>query len=144
MLGSCFGHQMLARTLAGRGCVARAIRPELGWTPIQWQGSDYLFEGLPNPSWMFTSHFDEVRELPAPWQVLAQSAGCAVAAMRYADRPIWGIQPHPEITATEARVLLDGLLARAPEQAALLQPARSQQPRDDGVIGEIVRRFLAA
>ncbi|MBI5537354.1 MAG: type 1 glutamine amidotransferase [Deltaproteobacteria bacterium] len=142
ILGSCFGHQMLARTLSGLPCVARSTTPEIGWVAVEWTASDPLIDGLPNPTWMFTSHFDEVRDLPAPWKVLGKSAGCRVAAMRFGDRPIWGIQPHPEITPREGRILMEGFLARAPDKASLIQPALAQQPRDDAAIVEIVRRFL--
>jgi GMP synthase-like glutamine amidotransferase len=142
ILGSCFGHQMLARTLCGAASVASSSTPEIGWVAVQWTASDPLIDGLPNPSWMFTSHFDEVRDLPAPWKMLGRSAGCGVAAMRYGDRPIWGIQPHPEITPREGRILMEGFLARAPDKAELIKPALAQQPHDDGVIVEIVKRFL--
>ena len=93
---------------------------------------------------MFASHFDEVKSPPPPWELLAQSTGCAVQVMRYADRPIWGIQPHPEIPPENARRLMEGILTRVPQMAPFIRPALSQPPRDDGIAAEVVRRFLNA
>ena len=97
MLGSCFGHQMLAQALSGRQYTVVSPAPEVGWIEVEIVEEDELLDGLNNPLHMFASHFDEVMSPPAPWKVLARSKGCAVQVMRYADRPIWGIQAHPEI-----------------------------------------------
>lgn len=144
MLGSCFGHQMLALALSGRGHVGRAAAPELGWAAIDLLAGDALLDGLPNPFRAFVSHFDEVVAPPPPWRVLARSAGCAVQAMRYGDRPIWGVQAHPEIDPAAGRALLEGFERVDSGRAALYRAALGQEPRDDGVAGEIVRRFLGA
>jgi len=63
--------------------------------------------------------------------------------MRYADRPIWGFQGHPEIPPENARRLMEGMLARDPQMAPLIRLALSQTPKDDGIAAEIVRRFIA-
>jgi len=144
ILGSCFGHQMLARALSDERRVAASPTPEIGWIPIEVTARDPLLDGLPNPVWMFASHFDEVRDPPAPWRVLARSAACAVHAMRFGDAPIWGIQAHPEITPSDARILMEGFAGKQPDQAPLIRPALAAPPRDDRAAGEIVRRFLEA
>ena len=143
ILGSCFGHQMLARALSGPQCTAVSASPEVGWIEVFVLERDALVDGLPNPIHMFASHFDEVKDPPPPWRVLARSSGCAIQIMRYADRPIWGIQAHPEIPPENARRLMEGLLSRTPQMAPLVRPALSQTPRDDGIAAEVVRRFLA-
>jgi GMP synthase-like glutamine amidotransferase len=143
IFGSCFGHQMLAVALSGPGHACPSTTPELGWAPVEVTTRDELFDGLPNPFWVFVSHFDEVRDPPAPWRVLARSAGCAVQAMRYGDRPIWGIQAHPEITPEHGRVLLEGFLDKAPERAELIRAALAQTPRDDSLALALTRRFLS-
>jgi len=144
VLGSCFGHQMLARALSGPGFAAASSTPELGWTRIEITHPDPLLDGLPNPFWVFVSHFDEVRDPPPPWRVLARSAGCAVQVMRHGDSPVWGIQAHPEIPPVQGRALLLGFIEKHPEKAPLLERALAMTPRDDRVAGEIVRRFLEA
>jgi GMP synthase-like glutamine amidotransferase len=144
VLGSCFGHQMLALALSGERCVRASATPELGWAPVRAVAADPLLVGLPDPFHAFVAHFDEVVDPPPPWRVLAASAGCGVHVMRYGDRPIWGVQAHPEIDPETGRALLEGLAAKAPDRAELVRRALSQEPRDDRVAAEIVRRFLAS
>jgi GMP synthase-like glutamine amidotransferase len=143
IFGSCFGHQMLAVALSGPEHAGPSPTPELGWAPVEVTARDELFDGLPNPLWAFVSHFDEVRDPPSPWLVLARSAGCAVQAMRYGTRPIWGVQAHPEIPPEHGRVLLEGFLEKAPERAELIRNALAQTPRDDALALALTRRFLS-
>jgi GMP synthase-like glutamine amidotransferase len=143
VFGSCFGHQMLAWALSGPGSVAPSPTPELGWISIERLEPDPLLAGLPNPCHVFASHFDEVREPPPPWRVLARSETCAVQVMRFGLAPVWGIQPHPEMTVADARLLLQGILRAAPEREALVKSALTQEPRDDDIAGRLVENFLA-
>jgi GMP synthase-like glutamine amidotransferase len=142
ILGSCFGHQMLALALSGPRHVRASATPELGWAAVDVVAGDALLDRMPNPFHAFVAHFDEVTEPPRPWRVLARSAGCAVQVMRYGDAPIWGVQAHPEIDPETGRALLVGLAAKSPERAALVDRALAQEPRDDRVVAEMVRRFL--
>jgi len=142
MLGSCFGHQMLVWAWSGSQYTAVSPTPETGWIDVEVVEEDELLDGLGSPLHMFVSHFDEVRNLPPPWKVLARSSGCEVQMVRYADRPIWSIQGHPEIPPENARRLMEGMLVRAPQMAPRIHLALSQTPRDDGIAAEIVRRFL--
>jgi GMP synthase-like glutamine amidotransferase len=142
MLGSCFGHQMLALALSGPRHVRASATPELGWAAVDVVAPDPLLEGLPNPFHAFVAHFDEVHDPPPPWRVLAKSSGCAVQVMRYGGEPIWGVQAHPEIDPEIGRALLEGLAAKAPDKAGLIGRALAQAPRDDRVVAEMVRRFL--
>ena len=144
LLGSCFGHQMLARALSGERYVAASAAPEVGWVPVDVLAPDELFADVGKTFWVFVSHFDEVCDPPPPWRVLARSAGCAVQAMRLGERPIWGIQAHPEITPTDARILIEGFLRYAPHLAPQMRPALEAEPHDDGTAAPVVRRFLAA
>ncbi|MBI5486379.1 MAG: gamma-glutamyl-gamma-aminobutyrate hydrolase family protein [Deltaproteobacteria bacterium] len=144
ILGSCFGHQMLARALSGERYVAAAPQPEVGWIEVEVLAPDPLFADVASRHWVFASHFDEVRDPPPPWRVLARSPGCAVHAMRYGNDPIWGIQAHPEITPSDARVLIEGFLLHEPHLAPVMRPALAAEPHDDGTALPIVRRFLEA
>ena len=144
VLGSCFGHQMLALALSGPCCVRASATPELGWAAVRVVARDPLLERLPDPFHAFVAHFDEVVDPPPPWRVLAASAACGVHAMRHGDEPIWGVQAHPEIDPETGRALLEGLAAKAPDKAEIVRRALAQAPRDDRVAAEIVRRFLAS
>lgn len=142
MLGSCFGHQMLAVALSGEQYAVASETPEFGWIPLDALARDHLLQDLPDRFFVFNFHFDEVRDPPVPWRTLARSSGCGVQIMRYGDRPIWGIQAHPEIPPDDARILMEGFSTLNPDRAHLIAPALEAEVRDDRVLGRIMRRFL--
>ena len=142
VLGSCFGHQMLAWALSGPHTVRRAPIPELGWIAIDIAEPDPLLHDLPNPWHAFSAHLDEVVGLPAPWRILASTAACSVQAMRYGDRPIWGIQPHPETTPDEAQRQMAAAIKRYPVYARKIRRAIDSPVRDDRTAASLVAAFL--
>jgi GMP synthase (glutamine-hydrolysing) len=63
--------------------------------------SGQLFEGVPDNSQVWVSHGDSVERLPDCFEVLAATDDCAVAAMVYPAKQIYGVQFHPEVTHSE-------------------------------------------
>lgn len=143
VLGSCFGHQMLAWALSGPECVRQAPIPELGWVAVDILERDPLLAGLATPWHAFAAHLDEVVTPPAPWRILAANDACAVEAMRYGDRPVWGIQPHPETPPDHARVLMQAAISQHPEYEREIRQALASPARDDQTAAKVVAAFLA-
>lgn len=105
LLGICYGHQFLARALAGKGYTRQSPTPEFGWTEIKLSESCPLFEGISNPGSGFismVSHYDEAFNLPADFHILATSSRCSIHAFQYRDLPVYGLQFHPEYHIEEA------------------------------------------
>ncbi len=144
ILGSCWGHQLIAFALAGEDRVRRAARPEIGWIPIRLERSSALLGPAGTTAYTFSSHFDEVFGLPAGFEVLASSRDCAVQAFRVEGRPVWGLQCHPEIDGPTGQRFIRDLIGCGFKGGASLLEAREQTPRDSGLIIGIVRAFLAA
>lgn len=147
LLGSCFGHQMLARALSGRGVVRRTPTPEFGWIALRKRPGivrDPVVDALPDRCHVYTSHFDEVFPLPAGWECVADTKECACAVVRRQGGGVWGIQPHPEIGIEEGRALQASYLETMPEHCAILTAGWHGDPRDDRIAGAIVRGFLEA
>ena len=106
VLGICYGMQLLGQ-LAG-GEVVGSERREYGRAELEILEPDELFHGLRDDAeagaaltttvWM--SHGDHLETPPAGWQVLGRTANAPVAAVRAADRPIFGVQFHPEVAHT--------------------------------------------
>jgi len=143
ILGSCFGHQMLVYALSGPEHLERSDPPEVGWAEIEMTQSDPLFEGLPNPWSTFVYHFDEVVDPPNPWRKLGRTEHCDTHVLRYGDRPVWGVQPHPEISPRKSRFFLCvTLLFGGRSTRHILQALRNSPPRND-VADTVLRRFLA-
>jgi GMP synthase (glutamine-hydrolysing) len=138
ILGICYGHQFLAKTLAGPGHVRRAGKPEFGWLKPRMEASP-LFQDLSAPEFM-VCHYDEVFDLPEEFTVLASSADCAVHAFQYRDRPVWGVQFHPEYGPEEATPIFR--VVCRPLNTALPEP-----PKDPAKLGQrrkIFENFLKA
>jgi len=100
VLGICYGMQLLAQ-LAG-GEVRPSGEREYGRAEIEVLKGEGLFEGFAagsrTPVWM--SHGDRVDVPPAGWEVLARSGNTPVAAFRHCERPLLGVQFHPEVAHT--------------------------------------------
>jgi len=111
VLGVCYGLQLL--TLRLGGVVERAERREYGRAQVKLEHDDPLFARLTGRAertvWM--SHGDRVLRLPPGFVVLGTSESSPFAAVRHAERPIWGLQFHPEVSHTEGgRTLLENFV----------------------------------
>jgi len=144
VLGSCWGHQLLVQALAGPGHVGRASCPEIGWMPIRLLRTSALLGKKGEEPWTFSVHFDEVRDLPAEFDILASSERCAVQAMRLRGRPIWGLQCHPEVDIRTGQKFLRDLVEIGFKGRDLLLEGLAGEPHDSGLVRRIVRAFLAA
>jgi GMP synthase (glutamine-hydrolysing) len=100
VLGICYGMQLIAH-LAGAGVVA-AGRREYGRAEMTVAEDAGLFAGFDQGErlhvWM--SHGDHVEAPPDGYLVTASSPNTGVAAMRHRERPIHGVQFHPEVAHT--------------------------------------------
>jgi len=99
ILGICAGHQFKAKHLGGDAAPAKV--PEFGKSVVEIHQPDVLFQGLPNRFEVWESHNDEVTILPRDFVALASSQNCDVQAMRHRDRPLFGLQFHPEVEDTQ-------------------------------------------
>jgi GMP synthase (glutamine-hydrolysing) len=97
VFGICYGFQAMARALGGT--VAHTGTSEYGRTELKVLGGE-LHSGLPSvqPVWM--SHGDAVTAAPDGFEVVASSAGAAVAGFESRERRLAGVQYHPEVMHT--------------------------------------------
>jgi GMP synthase (glutamine-hydrolysing) len=111
VLGICVGHQFLARHFGGQ--VGRSPRPEFGRVSVTVDEPEHtLFHGLPATLTVWESHNDQVVRLPPGFRRLAHSETCPVQAMAHTERPIWGVQFHPEVEHTQGgREIFQNFLA---------------------------------
>jgi GMP synthase-like glutamine amidotransferase len=143
VLGSCWGHQLLAFALAGESHVRRCDRPEIGWVPIRVHKESELLGPAGTP-YTFSVHYDEVRDMPTPFEILASTDACPVQAFRLGGQPVWGLQCHPEVDIPTGLRFLHDLVDGGFKGRDFLLEALRQPPRDSGLILRIVRAFLAA
>ena len=143
VLGSCWGHQLLAFALAGESHVRRCLRPEIGWIPLRVDRESDLL-GPPGLPHTFSVHYDEVRNLPATFEVIASTDACPVQAFRFGSKPVWGLQCHPEVDILSGLKFLRDLVDRGFKGREFLLEALRHPPQDSGLIHRIVRTFLRA
>lgn len=128
-LGICYGHQFLARTLAGKSHVAKAETPEFGWTKIMLQENP-LFKGLAKEYYCMVCHYDMVKTLPTDFKQIGASAQCPIHAFQYGDLPIWGVQFHPECNAAEAQEIFAALKEEEPQFATWYEATDAGKAND--------------
>ena len=102
VLGICYGLQWLCQQLGG--VVEASDDREYGRAQLKLERrGDPLFAGLEDrPArtvWM--SHGDRVLRLPDGFERIASSDNSPFAAVRHRERPLYGIQFHPEVVHTE-------------------------------------------
>ncbi|MDW8049571.1 MAG: glutamine-hydrolyzing GMP synthase [Nitrososphaerota archaeon] len=99
ILGICYGHQLLAYTLGGK--VEALGKGEYGATYAYVDDFNDILEGLDRVERVWMSHGDTVTSLPSSFKVLAHTDLCPVAAFKHVEKPIYGVQWHPEVVHTD-------------------------------------------
>jgi len=115
VLGVCLGHQALSIAFGGR--VERASRPMHGKTSRVVHDGSGLFEGVDQPfdAGRYHSLVIPKDAVPAGFIVTASVEGDGtIMAIRHEERPVFGVQFHPESVLTPAgqRLLGNFLEAR--------------------------------
>ena len=100
ILGICLGHQAIGLVQGAK--IKRLEKPYHGKTSlIKVSRKEPLFTGLPDEFEVMRYHSLYVDELPSNLQATAVSEDGVVMALSVRDRPIFGIQFHPESYFTQ-------------------------------------------
>jgi anthranilate synthase/phosphoribosyltransferase len=116
LLGVCLGHQAIAEVFGGK--VVRADEAVHGKTSTVRHAGKGLMAGMP-PEFTATRYHSLIVErssLPSCMEVTAETVDGIVMAMQHTDKPIFGVQFHPEsILTPEGAVLMRNFLELAGE-----------------------------
>ncbi len=99
ILGLCYGHQLIAQITKGK--VEPATCKEYGIAQVEIDKSVGVLEGAGKKEKVWMSHGDTVFAPPFEFEVLAHTKSCPVAAFRHKEKPIYGLQWHPEVIQTK-------------------------------------------
>jgi GMP synthase (glutamine-hydrolysing) len=122
ILGVCGGHQQMALAFGAPVGLMERLEPgegyegakrERGFLPIEADGSD-IFRNLPRQITVWHSHCDEVKEVPPGFRRTAFNETCSIQAMQQNERPVYGVQFHPELFSDEhphGREIVESFLA---------------------------------
>jgi GMP synthase (glutamine-hydrolysing) len=99
ILGLCYGHQLIAQITNGK--VEPAACKEYGIAHVTIDKPVGVLKDLGGKEKVWMSHGDTVFAMPPEFEVLAHTENCPVAAFRQKEKPIYGLQWHPEVIHTE-------------------------------------------
>ncbi|KAG0234322.1 GMP synthase (glutamine-hydrolyzing) [Actinomortierella wolfii] len=103
VMGICYGLQEMTNYFGGKvqPCAHREYGPAVvkilpaGEADAQ---SSMLFEELSSESKVWMSHGDQVTELAPGFRCIATTDTAPFAAVRHVEKPLFGVQFHPEVT----------------------------------------------
>ncbi len=101
LFGVCLGHQSIAQAFGGK--VIRAPFPVHGKTSNIIHQGKTIFQGIasPYPVARYHSLIAEKSSLPDCLEITAETQDGIIMGLSHKDKPIHGVQFHPESIATE-------------------------------------------
>lgn len=114
VLGICYGAQLTAKRFGGR--VEKSDKREYGRAQLRLKKEDILLKNVSAQSQAWMSHSDTIKELPAGFELLADTASIPVAAFKKSANgvqsfPLYGVQFHPEVYhTTEGKKVINNFL----------------------------------
>jgi GMP synthase (glutamine-hydrolysing) len=105
ILGVCGGHQQIALAYGSTLGIMERIEPGEGYEgAVKVRGfydvetnGEGIFASLPRRVTVWQSHYEEVKELPADFELTASSETSRIEAMQHVSRPLFSVQFHPEL-----------------------------------------------
>lgn len=105
ILGVCGGHQQMALAFGAEVGLMGRLEPGEGYAGAKRERGFFevetnnqgIFQHLPEKITVWHSHFDEVKNLPPGFEATAANETCPIQAMQHNDRPLFGVQFHPEL-----------------------------------------------
>lgn len=118
VLGVCLGHQVIGQAMGGR--IVRAAVPMHGKLSAVHHDGSGVFTGLPTPikATRYHSLIVERASLPAALRITAWTEDGVIMGLAHAERPLHGVQFHPEsIASTAGHSLLRNFLEIAAQSS---------------------------
>jgi GMP synthase (glutamine-hydrolysing) len=110
VMGFCLGHEIIAAAYRGRIKRLPEYHGKKELVTIR-KPDDPLFMGLTKEEILLTKrHSFHVSELPTDFDVLADSETTPYEIIRHKEKPIYGIQAHPEVSGPDGMLLVTNFL----------------------------------
>jgi len=142
VVGSCFGHQIIARALFGDGAVRKRRALDVGWPEIEILADDALLGEAGSKIYGYVFHYDEVCKIDEnEATVIARSDACKILAFKLKDRPVWGIQPHFEMGIVEGLKFVELVKGEGVPDRQSYFNSTKKLPRDSGWIIPLMKAY---
>lgn len=107
ILGICYGMGLACEALGGK--VEANPAREYGRAECRvLDTAEPLFRDVPATTTVWMSHGDQVKNAGGGFIPLAATSTCPIAAVRHRERPVYGLQFHPEVAHTPYGALILG------------------------------------
>jgi GMP synthase (glutamine-hydrolysing) len=106
LLGICFGHQLIG---IHYGSIAKKMKEDREFQEIEIFEESKLFARLPRIIEMQEDHCEFI-SVPNGFKQLASSDHCFHEAMEHTEKPIYGIQFHPEVSGNHGNIIIENFL----------------------------------
>jgi GMP synthase (glutamine-hydrolysing) len=107
VLGICFGHQLMGIL---HGAKASRIREDRDWQTIEFLVDDPITNKLPNEVEMMEDHCEAI-SIPPDFELLAVSDACVNEGMKHKEKPLYGVQFHPEVSGNMGNVFIGNFVS---------------------------------
>ena len=145
VVGSCFGHQIIARALFGDDAVRKRDALDAGWPEIEILVDDALLGEAGSKIFAYVFHYDDVCKIDQQRAIIiARSNACEILAFKLKDKPVWGIQPHFEMGIVEGLNFLELVKAEGVPDRKACFASVDNFPQDSGWIVPFMRAFHSA
>ena len=109
VLGICYGLHLMISDSGGQ--VIHKGQGEYGFAKVHPEVKSPLFDNLSQESQVWMSHGDEIENIGNGFEVIARSSNNIIAAIQHHERPLYGVQFHPEVVHTiEGNTILSNFL----------------------------------
>jgi GMP synthase (glutamine-hydrolysing) len=106
VLGICFGHQLMGIL---HGAFGSKMREDRDWQLVEAFEDSPLFNRLPNEIEMMEDHCETI-SIPENFILIASSDACVNEVMQHKEKPLYGVQFHPEVSGNHGRILIENFV----------------------------------
>lgn len=106
VLGICFGHQVIGLL---HGAFGSKMKEDRDWQIVEAFETSPLFNRLPDEIEMMEDHCETI-SIPENFKLIASSDACVNEVMQHNDKPIYGVQFHPEVSGNHGRIMIENFI----------------------------------
>lgn len=106
VFGICFGHQLIGLL---HGALSSRMKEDRDWQTIEILVDCPLFDRLPNEIQMMEDHCEAI-SIPQNFVHVGVSDACVNESMMHKERPIFGVQFHPEVSGNHGAIVFENFV----------------------------------
>ena len=106
VLGICFGHQIIGIL---HGAFGSKMKEDRDWQIVEAFETSPLFNRLPDEVEMMQDHCETI-SIPANFTLIASSDACVNEVMQHNEKPLYGVQFHPEVSGNHGKIMIENFV----------------------------------